>query len=201
MHSLLQVPQPLLPAYVLHHLQRKLAFWAEQQSTLDGMAAFLPRNVIDDTASGDMSWQIPIPSGYLQQRPLPFAAPPVAPGVSPAAPPTRPAPAAAPSPRPAPALPPPATPPTQSVVRREGGPDARFATIAARNIPAKVPKDKIRRGELTPPLDNQGRQRCLAWSCKGLCNTRCGQVADHRMDHTEEEQNTLLAWCNQHWVA
>jgi hypothetical protein len=186
---------PLLPALVLRYFQRKVAFWAEEQSTLDAYHPYTARDIISDMASGDTSWQICLPSAYLRE--LPPAPAPFPHLPAPLAPPRltqAPTPPVAPALSPAPAL------AAQSVVRREGGPDPRFSSIAARNIAARVPKEKIRRGDFPPPLDSHGRQRCLAWTCKGLCNTRCAQAHDHRMDHTEDEQANLLAWCTEHWV-
>ena len=183
-----------LPALILRYIQRKVSFWAEEQTVTDPALPYTTLDIIAASASGETSWHIPLPPQYLCQRgPAPFPPAPL--------PPTPPPPRQAPA---APALapaPPPAPSPTQSVVRRENGPDPRFAAVAARGIAARVPKDKVRRGEIPPPLDGQGRQRCLAWTCKGMCNTRCGQVHDHRTDHSEDEQTSLLAWCMEHWVA
>lgn len=198
MHWLMTLPHPMLPCLLLRYIQRRFVFWASEQAVCDHQIPFPMRDIISDAACGDFSWQIAMPPDYLR----PFPATPYqggAPSPAPAAPPPAslaPAPARLPSGTPAPA---PA--PAQSVVRREGGGDPRFQSIADRNIATRTIKDKIRRGDIPAPVDAQGRQRCLAWVCKGICNTRCGQAHDHRANHTEEEQQTLLAWCTEHWVA
>ena len=187
-HAMIYTAPASMPAWIVRYLQRVLVFWAGSQLSSPLQVPWPGKDVVSLAAMDDHSWVIPLPPAYLATPNVPPV--PAAPVV----------PALAPTAAPVPTHPPAGGAP-QSVVTREGGGDSRFADIAARGIPARVVKAKIRTGDLPVPRDARGRQRCLAWTVKGVCNTRCSQASDHRMDHTDDEQNDFLQWCQTHYVA
>jgi hypothetical protein len=57
------------------------------------------------------------------------------------------------------------------------------------------------------PKNVRGIDMCLTFHVKGYCNSNCRRVADHNelapsgVKHTSDEDQTLVAWCQQHYHA
>ena len=183
-HTLRYSAPTNMGALVVRYVQRVLHFWASAQLATNIAQRWPGEHIISLTAMGSHMWIIPIPAAYLRQSHStsdPHSTnnpPPIHSSHPPAdkAPPER-----------------------QQMVRRTGDPDPRFDPIRALGIPARTIKQRITQGQIPAPRDANGQQRCLSWTLRGFCNTRCGQAADHREDHTDQEQADFLAWCTEHY--
>ena len=60
-------------------------------------------------------------------------------------------------------------------------------------------RDVLRRAGPSNRVPNNaaGTEMCLSCHIKGMCNANCARRADHR-DHTPDEDNALLQWCQLH---
>jgi hypothetical protein len=54
-----------------------------------------------------------------------------------------------------------------------------------------------------PTRASDGRERCLAFHLKGMCNLRCGRAYDHTIPPAPPpvpaDEQSLQGWCRQHW--
>jgi hypothetical protein len=50
------------------------------------------------------------------------------------------------------------------------------------------------------PLRDDGKEMCLAWHLRGVCNTACRRSYDHT-EHDQATNDRLRAWALQHWNA
>ena len=189
-----------VPAYMVRWVQLRFSRWVDNQ-VMSATPIAAPRFAdLFDQIFNCEPWAPPFPAAYFQAPPAP-AAP------SPALPPARaPAPALPYAPAPAPAQPPaqpvqpaqPAAPvdarvtnnhfnnifePFQAVVVRTR---QVYNRCAAENVPL--------------PRLADGRERCLAFHVKGMCNARCGRAYDHVTPPPADDQ-ALCTWCGTHWHA
>jgi hypothetical protein len=44
------------------------------------------------------------------------------------------------------------------------------------------------------PKNAQGKDMCVSYHVKGICNSRCSRKMDHRT-HNATETQALLGWC------
>jgi hypothetical protein len=185
LHTLTYDTTAHLPALFLRHIQRAIVHWAGLQRDNTIPQTWPAKDVVSEAVMGNYSWATRIPEAYLTTRPGRQPPTPQAPG---------------PAPAPTPGQAPPAERNEQVMETRADGADPRFAPIIARQIATHTVKAKIKQGLIPAPKDARGKQRCLTWAPKGMCNSRCGNAHDHRNDHTEEEQADFLGWCTEHWV-
>jgi len=120
----------------------------------------------------------------------PFPAAPAYPGTG--LTPT-PAPAAAPAPAPAPGPPAPGT-------ARVNNTQFKAIFQPYRDLPTRVRDIKFRLQQNNTPLPTRadGKNRCLAYHVKGICNERCSNAHDHK-SASDADDAALLAWCKDHW--
>jgi hypothetical protein len=57
----------------------------------------------------------------------------------------------------------------------------------------EVPKKAIKLGQHLPK-NAQGKDMCVSYHVKGICNSRCCRIMDHRV-HNATETQALLDWC------
>jgi hypothetical protein len=75
--------------------------------------------------------------------------------------------------------------------------NAAYETFKAMCISIKSVKDRCRDKNVTWP-QIAGKNFCPTYHIKGMCNSRCGNAADHRT-HTAEEDAPLLVWCGENY--
>jgi predicted RecA/RadA family phage recombinase len=101
---------------------------------------------------------------------------------------------------------PPPTPPAAPTTTRTPAKDAkttleRCVAFDKAYLPYKNSNKRVRdvikaadeRGHAVP-RNSHGKDMCVSYHVKGVCNSNCGRKADHRA-HDAAESKTLLAWC------
>ena len=189
----------LFPALTMRWNQLRTSLWFHQQGIQNGTVQVPNFGSLLTKIRLQEVWEPYIPTRYLT------APQPDAPHL-----PTLNLPLAQPSPAP-PALAPPATPSLPTGPGPTTGAQGR-GTLECKtsplnpvfqpfiNLALRVRDVLCRAGPANRVPNNAGgTEMCLSYHIKGMCNTSCAHRADHR-DHTPDEDNALLQWCQQHYT-
>jgi len=106
----------------------------------------------------------------------------------------------APAPRPPAA----ATPPAPSTARSNLVRNIQFNPIFNKfkelNLRARPLKQRLMAQGVAFPTNARNGGMCITYHAMGVCNDQCKFIADH-YKHTDAEDETLRAWCEQHFKA
>jgi len=83
-------------------------------------------------------------------------------------------------------------------MQQNKAPNPAYAPFQAMGILTKALKDRCRDQNIPWPKTVRGDRFCPTFHIKSMCNTRCGNAADHRQ-HTAEEDATLVKWCEANY--
>jgi hypothetical protein len=76
-------------------------------------------------------------------------------------------------------------------------PNAAYEMYKTMGITTKAVKERCKAKNVAWP-QVAGNNFCPTFHVKGMCNTRCGNSADHR-EHTAAEDAPLLLWCGEYY--
>jgi hypothetical protein len=76
-------------------------------------------------------------------------------------------------------------------------PNAAYEMYKTMGITTKAVKERCKTKNVAWPKV-AGNNFCPTFHVKGMCNTRCGNAADHR-EHTATEDAPLLLWCGENY--
>ena len=180
--------QPRLPVHLQRYWQVQLHHWLVAQARSPYRVPFMASDVVAQASMGNTAWVLDLPVS-LRPPPVPFPAG------------TPPAPAGNALP-PAGNGPPPAAPRgAANQIQRNANYDLRFQPVRERaGVRSRPVRERCAAAGIALPVTAAGRTRCLPFHIIGQCNSSCGNAADHRTDDvTEQDQQTLLAWAQEHW--
>ena len=191
-----QYSNPTLAAEIQRYVQVVLRQWFMAQADSDTpLPSLIEHHAISHAAMGRVGWGYELPSD-IKPTPAPASGLPGSPPgmVPPTAPPPRQGPASeAPGRR--------REPGSNQIVRKPNGVSSLFADVAARpGVRSRDVRLRCQNANIAFPLNASGGVRCLPYHLRGQCNTNCANAADHRADHSPDEEQQLLAWAQTHWT-
>jgi hypothetical protein len=75
-----------------------------------------------------------------------------------------------------------------------------FAKFKEMNLRARPLKQRLMAQGVAFPTNTRNGGMCITYHAMGVCNDQCKFIADH-YKHTDAEDETLRAWCEQHYKA
>ena len=73
-----------------------------------------------------------------------------------------------------------------------------FGTFKAQGIKSAKLRESLKARNVSLPRNAKKERLCLPFHVLGICNTRCGNAADH-VAHTPAEDQALLTWCQANY--
>lgn len=181
------VPRHHVPAVIIRCIQLSFTWWVERQWWSNAPIPCPNFCEIFERIFTGQPWVPTFPSGYLTVPPAP---------TPPTMPPT--APPAAPAPAPGPPAPTPG-----SGGERLMNPQCDAAFDQYKAVPGVQARDLYKKygaadNNTLPKCQADGREMCLSYHVKGMCNTSCHRGYDHNPQDPEDKP-VLLSFCQACW--